>query len=119
MASVDLRRWAVKGAEQRLLEIADEARAIFATFPELRGQGRGFDMPRASTEATNEPAGGGAGRRKRRQMSPAARQRIGDAQRKRWAEVKARANAGVANPSDTAAPATAKASRGKSSRKKK
>ena len=43
MAKSDLREWAVKGAEQRLVELADEARAIFAAFPELREQGRGFD----------------------------------------------------------------------------
>ena len=42
MAKSDLREWAVKGAEQRLVELADEARAIFAAFPELREQGRGF-----------------------------------------------------------------------------
>ena len=38
----DLRAWAVKGAEQRLVEIAEEAKAVFASFPELRAQGRGF-----------------------------------------------------------------------------
>ena len=41
-----LREWAVKGAEQRLVELAEEARAIFAAFPELRGPGRGFDVNR-------------------------------------------------------------------------
>jgi hypothetical protein len=43
MAKFDLRVWAVKGAEQRLVELAEEARAIFAAFPELRAEGRGFD----------------------------------------------------------------------------
>ena len=37
MAKSDLREWAVKGAEQRLVELAEEARTIFAAFPELRG----------------------------------------------------------------------------------
>ena len=46
MAKSDLREWAVKGAEQRLVELAEEARAIFAAFPELRGQARGFDVKR-------------------------------------------------------------------------
>ena len=46
MANSDLREWAVKGAEQRLVELAEEARAIFAAFPELRGQGRGFEVSR-------------------------------------------------------------------------
>ena len=44
MAKSDMRGWAVKGAEQRLVELAEEARAIFAAFPELRGQGRGFEV---------------------------------------------------------------------------
>ena len=42
MAKRDLREWAVKGAEQRLVELAEEARTIFAAFPELRGRGREF-----------------------------------------------------------------------------
>jgi hypothetical protein len=51
MAKSDLREWAVKGAEQRLVELAEEARAIFAAFPELRGQGRGFDVKRGRAVA--------------------------------------------------------------------
>ena len=35
-AKSDLREWAVKGAEQRLVELAEEARTIFTAFPELR-----------------------------------------------------------------------------------
>jgi len=46
MAKTDLRGWAVKGAEQRLVELAEEARANFAAFPELRGPGCGFDVNR-------------------------------------------------------------------------
>ena len=38
-----LRPYAVIGAEQRLLQIADEARAIFQVFPELRAPNRGFE----------------------------------------------------------------------------
>ena len=34
-----LRQWAVRGAEQRLQEIAAEAAAIHRAFPELRGRG--------------------------------------------------------------------------------
>ena len=34
-----LRQWAVRGAEQRLQEIATEAAAIHRAFPELRGRG--------------------------------------------------------------------------------
>ena len=42
MAKSDLREWAVKGAEQRLVELADEARAIFAAFPSCEGKGAGL-----------------------------------------------------------------------------
>ena len=37
--SAQLRQWAVRGAEQRLQEIAAEAAAIYQAFPELRGRG--------------------------------------------------------------------------------
>jgi len=78
----DLREWAVKGAEQRLVELADEARAIFAAFPELRTPGRGFDANRGNS--------GGAAqvkpRKRRGRMSAAARRKVSLAQKKRWAE---------------------------------
>jgi hypothetical protein len=38
----NLRAYAVIGAEQRLLQIAEEARAIFKAFAELRAPNRGF-----------------------------------------------------------------------------
>ena len=83
MAKSDLRVWAVKGAEQRLVELADEARTIFATFPELRKQGRGFEVSRGRkvTTARITPA-----KRSRKKMSAAARRKIALAQRKRWTE---------------------------------
>ena len=143
MAELDnaqVRQWAVKGAEQRLLEIAAEASAIYQTFPELRERGgnqagkRGVDVAsapasgrgRANMSAAQRKAvsermrkywaarrEGGAssagtaktgkaarsarsasagGRRGPRKMSAAARKRISDAQKKRWA-ARRRANA--------------------------
>ena len=81
MAASDLRSWAVKGAEQRLGEIAEEAKLIFRTFPELRHRGRGFDLSKASAtlpgKATN--------RRHRRKMSAAARKAVSDRMKKYWA----------------------------------
>jgi hypothetical protein len=129
-----LRQWAVRGAEQRLQEIAAEAAAIHRAFPELRdrslrgavaatvvtaarGRRRGrANMSAAQRKAVSERmrkywaarregAGGGtsagsaksgaakpakaaAAKRTRgpRKMSAAARKRISDAQKKRWAE---------------------------------
>jgi hypothetical protein len=83
----NLRRYAVVGAEQRLLELAEEAAGIFAMFPELRAPGRGFmavgggGRQRAGTAA--------APRRRRRKMSAEARKRISDAQKARWARQRA------------------------------
>ena len=72
----------VKGAEQRLVELAEEARAIFAAFPELRGRGRGFEVSRGRKA---EPAAS-LSKRSRKAMSPAARRKIALAQKKRWAD---------------------------------
>jgi hypothetical protein len=87
MASLEqgqMRDWAVKGAEQRLLEIANEVAAIHRAFPELRR--RGNRGPAAgSVEAT--PTHGTRGRRRgRRRMSADARRRISEAQKARWAK---------------------------------
>jgi hypothetical protein len=84
----NLRRYAVVGAEQRLLELAKEAAGIFAMFPELRAPGRGF-MAAARGGRTGQPAAEGAPRRRRRKMSAEARKRISDAQKARWARQKA------------------------------
>jgi hypothetical protein len=76
----------VVGAEQRLAELSKEAESIFALFPGLRGHGflggkRG--RPKASASEATAP------KRRRRKMSKAARKRISDAQKKRWAAQKA------------------------------
>jgi hypothetical protein len=89
MAPSDLRGWAVKGAEQRLLEIAEEARAIFQAFPELREQGRGFDLQPAGTPGTKASARRTSTRRTRRPrrpMSAAERKAVGARMKKYWAE---------------------------------
>jgi hypothetical protein len=97
----DVRKWAVLGAEQRLLQISEEAAAIYRSFPELRrgggrtagaqastrGPGRGRRGRQASQDGDGgaAAAGGGATRRRRR-LSAAARKRISDAQKRRWAK---------------------------------
>ena len=95
MAKLDLRSWAAKGAEQRLVEIATEARAVFAYFPELRSSGRGFEAA---------PAGAGDDRgtarqrapRKRRKRPAEARRRMSEAPKERSA--RQRAQSAVAAP---------------------
>ena len=83
--SPELRKYAVVGAEQRLLQLAEEAAEIFTIFPELRAPGRGF-MAR-SGRAHSEEAGTSAPRR-RRKMSAEARKRISEAQKARWKKQK-------------------------------
>ena len=87
----DLRRYAVVGAEQRLLELAEEAAAIFAIFPELRAPGRGFmaKAGRRGEAGAADAAAASPRKRSRRKMSAEARKRISDAQKARWAKQKA------------------------------
>lgn len=82
MARADLREWALKGAEQRLVEIAAEAARIYAEFPELRDSGQ-TTAPASAVRPDRQP-------RRRKRRSLASRKRMAEAQRKRWA--KARAN---------------------------
>jgi hypothetical protein len=76
----------VKGAEQRLGEIAEEAKLIFQTFPELRHRGRGFDLPKASGSAGEGAEATANATRRRRKMSPAARKAVSARMKKYWAE---------------------------------
>jgi hypothetical protein len=82
MNKSDVRSWAMKGAEERLVELADEARAIFATFPELRDQGRGFDANRGRVVT---PTLVKARKRSRRRMSAAQRKAVSVRMKKYWA----------------------------------
>ena len=103
MPDFDIRTWARRGAEQRLLEIASEAEAIYRAFPELRNRQRGAGAPgrRGRRPASEQMATGvgqaaaktaGAKRRRKRRgtLSADARKRIADAQRKRWAAWRAK-----------------------------
>lgn len=95
MAGGEMRRWAIRGAEQRLLEIGAEAARIYAAFPELRDRQvatparRGPGRPRKTDSA---PV------RKRRKMSRAARKRISEAQKAREATIGARGVSAEASP---------------------
>ena len=94
----NLRAYAVIGAEQRLLQIAEEARAIFKAFPELRAPNRGFGargggespFPWGPQSPDGAVGNGRKRKRRRRKMSAAARKRISEAQKARWAKLKSR-----------------------------
>jgi hypothetical protein len=76
LQSNDLRRYAVLGAEQRLLTLAEEAEQIYRAFPELRKGGPG---------GVRKSAPRGKAGRRRRKLSAEGRKRISDAQKARWA----------------------------------
>ena len=96
MADQAMRTCALKGAEQRLLEISEEAAAIYASFPELRDRGgingqarRPSGRPRRDQAESN---GVGGQSRRKRTMSADARRRISEAQKARWARQKGAAD---------------------------
>lgn len=86
----DMRRWAIKGAETRLAELAEEAAGIHRAFPELRLRGGGGRPPATPNEVPDGRTGQ-LGRRRRRKMSAEARKRISEAQKARWARQKRKA----------------------------
>jgi hypothetical protein len=77
----NIRKWALIGAEQRLIELAEEAAAINREFPELRERD-----PRKRPAAAVSPAAPSG--RRRRKMSTEARRKISEAQKARWAKQK-------------------------------
>jgi len=81
----EMRKWALIGAEQRLVQLAEEVTAIHNAFPELR-QGRRGRPAKAGAQAAESAAP----KRRRRKMSAEARKRISEAQKARWAKQKSR-----------------------------
>jgi hypothetical protein len=92
MTPADLHHLARIGAAARLQELEQERAAIFRAFPSLRGLA---SAPiRGVTSDGNGSAGPRTPRRRRRKMSREARERIAAAQRRRWAEVRAKKGTG-------------------------
>lgn len=87
--TADMLKWARLGAASRLRELDEERSAILKAFPGLRSASG--PARRGVTAKAADAASGSAAPivRKRRKMSAAARKRISDAQRKRWAAQKA------------------------------
>jgi len=92
-ASNQLREFAIIGARARVKELREEIASIHRDFPELRASGGsgGVPSPFSKTPGQTEPsAHDGEDRpRRRRRMSAAARKKISDAQKKRWAKQRA------------------------------
>jgi hypothetical protein len=90
-----LNEYARKGAAVRIVELQAEIVEIQQMFPDLGGTAgtrkrprrrAGKPAARSALAALIEPA---APRRRRRRLSAAARKAISDAQKRRWAAVKA------------------------------
>jgi hypothetical protein len=108
MNRAELRRLARIGAEARLEALQREIASLHQAFPDLR-QRRSTAAPNPYTAGVRSAVAGvrealeGAVTRRRPKMSTQARKRIAEAQRKRWAEWRAkRDKAGEGNPSASA-----------------
>ena len=82
LAQGDLRKYAVLGAEARLLQLAQEAAAIYRAFPELRDRSASSS---ASSSRTPKAA------THRRSMSAAQRKAVGERMKAYWAKRRAEA----------------------------
>ena len=81
MERIDIRRWALLGARERLAELAAEASDIYKAFPELRSHAIGFGKRTGGSTAPVNAAPA-----PRRTLSTNAQKRISDAQKARWAK---------------------------------
>ena len=102
----DLRRFAILGAEARLLQIAEEAAAIYTVFPELRDrQDRGANGHRSGKDSSGRA---GVRGRKRRSLDSDQRKAVSERMKKYWAERRSRAGGGngTESASDAAGPTT-------------
>ena len=75
----DVRRYALRGAEARLLELNKETASIYQSFPELRRQ-RGRRALAVAAVVTAR-----AGRRRQRTMSAAQKQEVSQRMKRYWA----------------------------------
>ena len=84
-----------KGAEARLRELVDEARMLVSSFPQLRNSFDRDELPikfilkRGAARGPASEISSSGSRPKKRKLSAAARKAISEAQKKRWAKVKA------------------------------
>jgi hypothetical protein len=111
--SSDLRRYALAGAQARLIEIAQEADVIRRAFPELR-EGQGMRRSH-SQEDSAEPSTPTRRRRGRRSMSTAQRKAVGVRMKEYWAARRSGSQAteaGSDSATATAAVARSAAKRG-------
>lgn len=83
----DILKWARLGAASRLRELDEERATVLKAFPGLASGSRSASGTKAVGVGSDHVSAPVV--RKRRKMSAAARKRISDAQKKRWAAQKA------------------------------
>jgi hypothetical protein len=95
----EFRRYALLGAEARLLQIDKEAASIYQAFPELRKQAGAQDAQKRTPDAA------GAGKKRRRGgMSAAQREAVRERMKRYWAQRRSSGatSADAASATDTA-----------------
>src|SRR5262245_35420954 len=85
LALFDLKEYARRGAQARLVELNQEIEAIYGAFPDLRDRRRG---PRAALQTNASSPREGV--RKRRTLTAAQRKAVGERMRKYWAARRAK-----------------------------
>ena len=81
MPTFDLKAYARRGAEARIVELTAELNDIYKAFPDLRG---------GSARPTTSKAGAGVRRRRRKPMSAAQKAEVSKRMKKYWAARKAK-----------------------------
>jgi hypothetical protein len=99
----DFRRYALLGAEARLLQIGQEAASIYQAFPELRKQGR---TP-GGGERTPDAATTGGRTRRRGRMTAEQREAVRERMKRYWARRRSAGTATQGTASGTQAASSA------------
>jgi hypothetical protein len=93
VATFDLKTYAMRGAEARLVDLREEMEGIHRAFPDLR-KGRVGRPGRTKAVVNHEEQATGATRARRRwKMSPAQKRAVGLRMKAYWAARKAAAGA--------------------------
>ena len=86
LKSAEIIGWALGGLEREIAQTRDRLTSLTAQATKLRARiGTRTSGSSAAAVTAEEPGEGGRARRRRR-MSPAARKRISEMMKKRWAE---------------------------------
>ena len=105
----EFRRYALLGAEARLMQIDKEAASIYQAFPELRKQGGARTAQSRAEDSAAPPSRG----RRRGRMSAAQREAVRERMKRYWAQRK-----GASAGTDGAAAGSEAAAAGSSARAK-